>query len=109
MNLLPLWLLAFWAAFAPIAFAHHLDDYDARIRGEAALPAEWFACKSARDCELVSVPCQSDLAVNASHVDQAREALIQRYPFCLGTSLHDTEALCKERRCATESSKHIEH
>lgn len=87
------------------ATAHHLDEYDARIRAEAKLPAQWFTCKSSKDCALVSVPCQSDLAVNASHVDEAREALIKEYPFCLGTSLNDTQAACEEHQCVTKSTK----
>jgi hypothetical protein len=85
--------------------AHHLDDYDARIREEAKLPAEWFNCKTKDDCGLVSVPCQSDLAVNAMHADEAREALIQAIPFCLGSSISDTESACEHRECVTKSTK----
>lgn len=87
------------------ATAHHLDEYDARIRAEAKLPSKWFACKLASDCTLVHVPCQSGLAVNASHLDEAREALIRAYPFCLGQSLSDTEPVCEKRQCLTKSTK----
>ncbi len=92
-------------ASTQIAFAHHLEDYDARIRAEAHLAPSWFTCKTSRDCALVSVPCQSDLAVNSAWRDQAREALIDAFPFCLGSSLSDTEATCKERQCVTSPAK----
>lgn len=85
--------------------AHHLEDYDRRIRMEAKLPAAWFKCRTAKDCELVSVPCQSDLAVGGSYKSEAREALIQSYSFCLGSSLHDTEASCEKRECVTKATK----
>jgi hypothetical protein len=87
------------------ATAHHLDEYDSRIRAEVKLPAKWFNCKSASDCELVSVPCQSNLAVNASHAAEAREAIIKEYPFCLGASLSDTRAVCDEHQCVTKPIK----
>jgi hypothetical protein len=85
--------------------AHHLDDYDARIRSQAKLPADWFSCKTKDDCTLVSVPCESGLAVNSSHVDEAREALITAIPFCLGQSYDDTEATCEHGQCATKTIK----
>lgn len=85
------------------AAAHHLDEFDERIRKEANLPAEWFTCKLAKDCDLVSVPCQSDLAVNIAHSAQAREALIQKFPFCLGSDQHDTEVACEKRQCVTKA------
>jgi hypothetical protein len=97
-----LFLLAPLAFFSATAHAHHLDDYDARIRAEAHLPAEWFACRVTKDCALVPVPCQSGLAINAQHVDEAREALVQAIPFCLGSSLDDTEAVCERSQCATK-------
>lgn len=84
------------------AFAHHLDDYDARIRAEARLPEDWFTCKDKDDCTVVEVPCQWDLAVSARHADAARDALIDAFPFCLGTALHDTAATCQHSRCTTE-------
>lgn len=87
------------------ATAHHLDEYDSRIRSEAKLATGWFNCKSESDCALVSVPCQSDLAVNASHVTEVREALIKEYPFCLGTSQNDTKAVCEEHQCVTKPLK----
>lgn len=88
--------------FAPVtAFAHHLDAYDRKIRKAANLPLAWFACKTDKDCDLVSVPCKSDIAVNGAHKDEAREALIDRYPFCLGESIHDSEASCDEGQCMT--------
>ncbi len=86
------------------ASAHHLDEYDGRIRMEAELPAAWFKCRAAKDCELVSVPCQSDLAVGGSYKAEAREKLIERYPFCLGSSLHDTEASCEKGECVTKAT-----
>jgi hypothetical protein len=92
-------------ASTQIAVAHHLDDYDARIRAEARLAPSWFACKTSKDCALVSVPCQSDLAVNAAWRDQAREALIDAFPFCLGSSISDTEATCEKRECVTSPAK----
>lgn len=98
-------LLASPIVLAQTAAANHLDEYDARIREEAKLPAMWFSCKSSSDCDLVSVPCQSDLAVNTSYSAEAREALIREYPFCLGTSLHDTKASCEERQCVTKDEK----
>jgi hypothetical protein len=98
-------LAGVFAAFVHSAAAHHLDGFDARIRGEAHLPAEWFNCKSEKDCDLVSVPCQNDLVVNATHKDEAREALIRKYPFCLGMSLHDTKASCEKHECITEEAK----
>ncbi len=100
-------LIAF-AACAREAAAHHLDEYDARIRAEANLPADWFNCKKAEECELVSVPCQSGLAVSASHSEEAQELLNHHYYFCLGSSLDDTEAACEARRCVTEpkTTKH---
>lgn len=88
-----------------VAEARHLDEYDVRIRAEARLPAQWFICKSSTDCELVSVPCQSGLAVNTSRAAEAREALIKEYPLCLGQSLNDTKAVCDERQCVTKSTK----
>ncbi len=93
------------AALSQSAAAHHLDDYDARIRRDADLPAAWFKCQAAKDCELVSVPCQSDLAVAARYKTEAREALVKEYPFCLGSSLHDTEASCEKRECVTKGTK----
>lgn len=57
------------------------------------------------DCALVSVPCQSGLAVNAGHVDEAREVLINRYLSCLGTSLSDTKAARDERECVAKPTK----
>ncbi|MEK8095421.1 hypothetical protein WOC76_23460 [Methylocystis sp. IM3] len=92
-------------ALARPAFAHHLDDYDRRLRRDADLPAAWFTCGSAKECEMVSVPCQSDLAVAARHAAQARERLVETYPFCLGSSLHDTEAACEEHECVTKATK----
>jgi hypothetical protein len=50
----------------------NLDAYDARLLAEANLPTAWFSCRSDKDCDLVPVPCQSDLAVNAQRVDEAR-------------------------------------
>jgi hypothetical protein len=98
-------IFVFLAALTQTAAAHHLDDYDAQIRAEANLPGEWFTCKSTDDCALVSVPCRSDLAVNAAHRDVAREALIDAFPFCLGSSLNDTEAACERRACVTRPAK----
>ncbi len=98
-------VLALLITLTDTALAHHLDDYDARIRAEARLPAEWFTCKSSEDCALASVPCQSGLAVNTSYKEQAREALIDAFPICLGTSLNDTEATCEKRQCATRPIK----
>ncbi|MGJ0509719.1 MAG: hypothetical protein ACR652_21865 [Methylocystis sp.] len=98
-------LLGLWPILAQSAAAHHLDEYDERIRREANLPSAWFQCKSEKDCDLVSVPCQSDLAVNANHKEEARDALIKQYPFCLGTSLHDTKASCQKHECVTEGTK----
>lgn len=92
-------------ASTQIAFAHHLDGYDARIRAEAHLAPSWFACKTTKDCVLVSVPCQSDLAVNAAWRDEAREALIDAFPFCLGSSTSDTEATCEKGQCVTSPAK----
>lgn len=85
--------------------AHHLDDYDVRMRSQAKLPADWFNCKTKVDCTLVSVPCQSGLAVNSDHEDEAREALISAIPFCLGQSYDDTEATCEHGQCATKMTK----
>lgn len=85
--------------------AHHLDDFDRHIREEASLPAGWFACRAEQDCALVQVPCRSRLAVNGSHVDDAREALISAYPFCLGSDLEDTEAACEKGQCVTRGQK----
>lgn len=98
-----LFLLGALSLFCAPARAHHLDDYDARIRAQAHLPADWFTCRVTKDCDLVSVPCQSGLAINARHVDEAREALIQAIPFCLGSSLEDTEAVCDRNQCATRA------
>lgn len=89
-------------AVAQPALAHHLDDYESRMRAAANLPESWFACKSKDDCTLVAVPCQSDLAVASGHRDDARVALIRAFPFCLGSDLHDTAAACRKRRCVTE-------
>jgi hypothetical protein len=96
-----LFLFLSLALVSSAASAHHLDDYDALVRAEAHLPAEWFACRVTKDCDLVSVPCRSGLAINARHVDEAREALIEAIPFCLGSSLDDTEAVCEKNQCAT--------
>lgn len=87
------------------ASAHHLDDYDARIRADARLPAEWFICRVTKDCDLVPVPCRSGLAVNGQHVDEARRALVDAYPFCLGSALDDTEAVCEKGQCVTRAHK----
>jgi hypothetical protein len=105
------WMIPLIASFALArpAAAHHLDNYDARIRAEADLPAAWFACKTADDCTLVSVPCQSGLAVNAGHEAEAQDVLNHKYFFCLGSSLDDTMAACKARRCVTESKKNNVH
>jgi hypothetical protein len=92
------------ALVAQSSAAHHQDQYDARIRREARLPSAWFKCKLKSDCDLVSVPCQLDLAVNANHKTEARDALIKAYPFCLGTSRHDTEASCEKHECVTEET-----
>jgi len=97
-------LLAAWVLLVKSAAAHHLDNYDARIRGEANLPALWFECKTTADCELVSTPCQSDLAVNGGYSSVAREALVRTYFFCLGSSVHDTAASCEGRQCVTKST-----
>lgn len=93
------------AFLAQFSAAHHLDQYDPRIRREACLPSAWFKCKSKKDCDLVGVPCRPDLAVNANHKAEARDALIKAYPFCLGTSRHDTEASCEKHECVTEEIK----
>lgn len=90
------------AAFTGAAAAHHLDDYDARIRAEAGLPADWFSCRTAGDCDLVNVPCQSGLAVSAAHSAEAQDVLNHHYFFCLGSSAGDTVAACEARRCVTE-------
>jgi hypothetical protein len=88
------------------AFAHHLDEYDERIRQEAGLPPEWFSCRTIKDCDVVSVPCQSDLAINSAHVADGRERLIKTFPFCLGQSIHDdTEASCDDHQCVTKGVK----
>lgn len=87
--------------FSSPALAHHLDDYDAKIRKEANLPTKWFSCKTADDCVLVSVPCKSDMAVSKIYSEEAQESLIHRYPFCLGSDVHDTEAICDEAQCMT--------
>lgn len=93
------------AAFAPMAQAHHLEDYDARIRAEANLPVSWFACETNDDCALVSVPCQSGLSVSASHAEEAQDRLNHVYFFCLGSAVEDTAASCEARRCLTEPKK----
>lgn len=93
------------AAFPPAAQAHHLDDFDARVRTEANLPASWFACKTSDDCALVSVPCQSGLAVSAAHAEEAQDRLNHAYFFCLGSPMDDTAASCEARRCVTEPKK----
>lgn len=91
---------------APLsALAHHLDDYDAHIRQEAKLPTAWFSCHASKDCDLVPVPCRSGLAVNSRHIDEARAALVDAYPFCLGSALDDTEAACEEGQCVTRAHK----
>jgi hypothetical protein len=99
----------FWlfvvTALPSSASAHHLDNFDELIRAEARLPADWFHCRTAKDCDLVSVPCQSDLAVNSDHATEAREKLVDHIPFCLGSSLHDTEAECVARQCRTKASQ----
>ncbi len=83
------------------ALAHHLDAYDRKIRATANLPAAWFRCKTIKDCDLVSVPCKSDIAVNGEYKDVARQALISHYAFCLGESAHDSEASCEDGQCMT--------
>jgi hypothetical protein len=105
MKLVQILSMIAFSAFAQQAAAHHLDDYDARIRGEATLPAGWFTCSKADDCDLVSVPCQSGLAVNAAHKEEAQELLNHHFYFCLGSSLDDTAAACKARHCVTEPKK----
>jgi hypothetical protein len=102
-----IWVLPFAASamFVGKAMAHHLDDYDARIRKEADLPASWFACKTDDSCVLVSVPCQSGLAVTADHGAEAQEVLNEKYFFCLGSAADDTVASCVAHRCATEPKK----
>jgi hypothetical protein len=55
------------------------------------------------------VPCQSGLAVNAGHEAEAQDVLNHKYFFCLGSSLDDTMAACKARRCVTESKKNNVH
>jgi hypothetical protein len=98
--------IVFVALWTPqIAGAHHLDEFDTRIRAEAKLPAGGFNCRREVDCAFVSVPCQSGFAVNAGHVDEAGEVFINRYPFCLGTSLSDTKATCEESQCVTKSTQ----
>jgi hypothetical protein len=98
MRAFPFLLLA----LAPsVAAAHHLDDFDSRIRDEAKLPAAWFACRTTQDCGLVQVPCRSRLAVNKGHFEEARDALIDAFPFCLGSGLDDTEAVCEKGQCLT--------
>ena len=101
------WILSLAASvmFAQTAAAHHLDDYHERIRTEANLPTKWFTCKSLSDCVLVSVPCQSDLAVNVGHSAEAQEALNEKYFFCLGSALHDTVASCEAHQCVTKGTK----
>lgn len=94
-------LLGLLVLSSAAARAHHLDDYDARVRAEANLPADWFSCRVTKDCDLVSVPCRSGLAINKQYVDVARDALIQAIPFCLGSSLDDTEAACEKNQCVT--------
>lgn len=98
------WLFVL-AGLSSNASAHHLDDFDERIRAEAQLPADWFHCRAAKDCDLVSVPCQSDLAVNSDHATEARKRLVDQFPLCLGASLHDTEAACVARECRTKASE----
>jgi hypothetical protein len=105
MKSLHVFLLIASVACASRTHAHHLDEYDARIRAEANLPAAWFACKNADDCALVSVPCQSGLAVNAGHKGEAQDILDRHYFFCLGSSLDDTIAACEARHCVTEPRK----
>jgi hypothetical protein len=102
-----IWSLALIAAaaLADVAQAHHLDGYDARIRAEAHLPAAWFSCKTADDCDLAAVPCQSGLAVSKSHRDETQEILNHTYFFCLGSPMEDTVAACEARRCVTEPKK----
>jgi hypothetical protein len=105
MRQLQIILLAVFVGFVQPAVAHHLDEYDARIRAEARLPAAWFDCRKTDDCDLVSVPCQSGLAVNASHKEEAQDLLNHHYYFCLGSSLDDTVAACEARHCVTEPKK----
>ncbi|WP_442754358.1 hypothetical protein ACNHKD_15375 [Methylocystis sp. JAN1] len=105
MKLLRILSLGAFVAFNQQAVAHHLDDYDARIRAEANLPAGWFHCRKADDCELVSVPCQSGLAVNADHKEEAQDLLNHHFYFCLGSSLEDTMAACEARHCVTEPKR----
>jgi hypothetical protein len=92
----PLLVLSFQAAEA-----HHLDNYDSRIRDEAGLPTTWFSCNTTSDCALVTVPCHSDLAVNAEHLNQVEEEISKKYPFCLGSTLKDTAASCEAHQCVT--------
>jgi hypothetical protein len=89
------------------AFAYHLDEYDARIRTEANLPTEWFSCRNTKDCDLVAVPCQSDLAIHSAHVEEARECLIDAYPFCLGW-MQDTKASCEVDQCMAKGVKTVD-
>jgi hypothetical protein len=102
MEKMSLAIFASLLALSSPAAAHHLDDYGPRIRQEAGLPAEWFSCRAQDDCALVSVPCQSGLAVSAAHSDEAQEALNHFYSFCLGSSVDDTVASCQARHCVTE-------
>ncbi len=91
--------------YATDAFAHHLDAYDEKLRQEMNLPSSWFTCKTSENCELVYVPCQSDMAVNKNHSDELSKAIIKRYPFCFGTDVHDTEAICDHGQCMTMPKK----
>lgn len=83
------------------AAAHRINAYDQKIRNAANLPPAWFVCKTVKDCDLVSVPCKSDIAVNALHKEETRQALIERYPLCLGESIHESEASCDGGQCVT--------
>ncbi len=105
MRLYRMTLFFSFVLFTSSSSAHHLLEYDERIRGEAKLPAKWLACKTTKDCDLVSVPCQSDLAINAKFKNDARDVLVHNFWFCLGTSQHDSEAVCEDHQCVTKPTK----
>ena len=85
-----------------VAGGHKLQAYNALIRKEAGLPAEWFTCITGVDCALASVPCHWSIAVNVARKDEAQEVLNKKFSRCLGLAADiSAAASCEAGECVT--------
>ena len=81
------------------------NGYDHTIRNAAQMPPDWFTCEATQDCSLAPVPCELDLAVNKSHVADAKTAICSHFG-CMGScdgtvQYNNSFPVCDQGQCVT--------